>query len=163
MTQNDLIVICFFAVLLLIFGFFIGLIIFFASKNNTLIALKVDGMIITICYALFSISFFYLVFHPYDYGISRGLPGDPQNAYIILTYKAYLPIIIVFFLLPFSIFSNKSLSNIKSQKRPKHKLMLLFVFILMSALIIRKLNIISKMTYEEQEIHFKEIGYSPGC
>lgn len=161
MTSNELISFGFIGILVLAFGLFVGLIIFFALKNNTPIALKVDKVLIIISFLSFVLSIFLILFFPYDYSIDCGLPGDPCGEHIVLSYKIYLGTFIGAFFLPYSLVSNKGLLHIKTSGPAKIKLILLLVFTLLVLLIVRERNIISRMTYEDELIHFRELGFNP--
>ncbi len=101
-----------------------------------------------------------LALNPYDgyHENSVGGGGD----FLILSYKIYLSIIIAAILLPYCLIVNGSLSNIKSQLRPKIKLLLLILLVGQIILIKRQRDIIDKMDYSEQGKHLKEIGYDFG-
>ena len=160
MTDNDIIFISFLVALVLIFFSFIGLIIFFAVKNNTKIALNVDYYMCLICFVLILYSMLTLALNPYDgyHERSEGGGGD----YLVLTYKIYLSIVIAALLFPYCLFANKSLSNLKTRLRAKFKLFVLILLVTQIILIKRQRNIIDKMDYSEQNEHLKEIGYDFG-
>ena len=162
MTNNDIILISFLVALVLIFFSLIGLIVFFAIKNNTKIALNVDYYMCLTCFILILYSFLNLMINPYDHSYeSAGLPGDYGGQdMLVLSYKIYLSIVVALLFFPYCLIVNKSLSNIKTRLRAKFKLFLLVFLVTQIILIKRQRNIIDKMDYSEFEQHFKEMGYS---
>ena len=158
MTNNDMIFISFLVALVLIFFSFIGLIIFFAVKNNTKIALNVDYYMCLTCLILILYSMLTLALNPYE-GYHENSEGGGGN-YLVLSYKIYLSITIAALLFPYCLFVNKSLSKLKTRPRAKFKLLLLILLVTQIILIKRQRDIIDKMDYTERDKHFKEIGYS---
>ena len=162
MTSNELILVALLVCGVLIFFAFIGLIVFFAVKNNTKIALNVDYYMCLGCFVLILYSFLNLMINPYDHSYeSVGLPGDYGGQdMLVLSYKIYLSIVVALLFFPYCLIVNKSLSNIKTRLRAKFKLFLLVFLVVQIILIQRQRNIIDKMDYSEFEQHFKEMGYS---
>ena len=160
MTNNDIIIISFLVALAIIFFSLVGLIVFFAIKNNMKIALNVDYYICLTCFVLILYSMLTLTLNPYDSYHENSVGGGGDL--LILSYKIYLSIIIAAILLPYCLIVNESLSNIKTRLRPKIKLLLLILLVGQIILIKRQRDIIDKMDYSEQGKHLKEIGYDFG-
>ena len=160
MTNNDIIFISFLVALVLIFFSAIGLIIFFAVKNNTTIALNVDYYMCLTCFILILYSMLTLALNPYDGFHENSVGGGGDN--LVLSYKIYLSVVIATLFFPYCLFANKSLSNIKTRFRAKFKLLILILLVSQIVLIKRQRNIIDKMDYAEQNKHLKEIGYDFG-
>jgi hypothetical protein len=161
MNLDIIVIILILVSLFSIFCFFIWLIVFFASNNNTKIALNVDYYMCLTCFVLIAYSFLKLLFNPYSHTYEKhGLPGDGGDEILVLSPWIYLTIIIAVIIFAYCFFINNSILNIKKRLRAQFKLFLLVFLIIQIMLIQRQRNIIDKMDYSEFEQHFKEMGYS---
>ena len=109
----------------LIFCSFIWLIVFFATKNNTPIALKVDYYMCLTCFVLIAYSFLKLLFNPYSHTYEKhGLPGDGGDEILVLSPWIYVTVIIAVIIFAYCFFINNSILNIKKRRRAQFKLFL---------------------------------------
>lgn len=161
MNLDTIVIILILVVVFLIFCSLIWLIVFFATKNNTKIALNIDYYMCLTCFVLITFSFLKLLFNPYSHTYERhGLPGDGGDEILVLSPWIYITISIAFLIFAYSFFINNSIRNIKKRLRSQFKLFLLVFLVIQIMLIQRQRNIIDKMDYSEFKQHFKEMGYS---
>lgn len=161
MNLDTIVIITILVAIFLIFCSFIWLIVFFATKNNTKIALNVDYYMCLTCFVLLAYSFLKLLFNPYSHTYEKhGLPGDGGDEILVLSPWIYITISIAFLIFAYSFFINNSILHIKKRFRAQFKFFLLVFLVIQIILIQRQRNIIDKMDYSEFEQHFKEMGYS---